>query len=217
MEKDLQYFLDAEKEFKERNPDYGQSFYDKTIEEFRKKGDDDRMNFLSNGVISQYSEDVKKSIGNSERYNLTDAQKLMIYLFQGRHSMLFRDDYYREVNEFIQNMMDTLESVIVKTPLNNDTTLYRYCTTYDRVDFKEGEVVTFPYSLTCTNKEWHKDGNVYVIKPLHDGNTRAHNLFEIYNHGQENQVNFLRNTSFRVMQVKNVEGTEYCRFYLNEI
>ena len=59
--------------------------------------------------------------------------------------------------------------------------------------------------------------NVYIIYPLKNGKTKAHNLFEIICHGKENQVEFLRNTSFEVTNVLETVGTEYKKFYLQEI
>lgn len=57
---------------------------------------------------------------------------------------------------------------------------------------KVGETISFPYNLTCTNYDWKqaKFKNVYVITPLQDGNTKAHNLYDIYEHGQEKQIDF---------------------------
>lgn len=82
-----------------------------------------------------------------------------------------------------------------------------------------GEVVCFPYNLTCTNYDWHqeKDKDVYVITPLSNGKTKAHNLFEIYEHGDEKQVDFLRNTSFKVTKVEATEGTAFKKYYLSEL
>ena len=84
---------------------------------------------------------------------------------------------------------------------------------------KVGDVITFPYNLTCTNFDWHqdKDKNVYVITPLPDGNTKAHNLYEIYEHGDEKQVNFLRETSFKVTKIEKTKGSDFVKIHLEEI
>ena len=50
-----------------------------------------------------------------------------------------------------------------------------------------------------------------------DGNTKAHNLYEIYEHGDEKQVNFLRETSFKVTKTEKTNGSDYVKIHLEEI
>lgn len=109
--------------------------------------------------------------------------------------------------------------VVAKAPLNKDNVLYRFCKTTDKDNMKEEDVITFSYNLTCTNFDWkqEKDGNVYVITPLTGGKTKAHNLFEIWEHGDEKQVDFLRGSTFKVTKVETIPGTEYHKYYLQEI
>lgn len=57
--------------------------------------------------------------------------------------------------------------------------------------------------------------DVYVITPLPNGETKAHNLFDIYNHAGE--VDFLRGTTFKVTKVENTKGSEYKKYYLTEL
>lgn len=82
-----------------------------------------------------------------------------------------------------------------------------------------GDIVTFLYNLTCVNYDWHQEDNenVYIITPLKEDKTKVHNLFEIMPHGDENQVDFLRNTSFKVTKIIETKGTQYRKFYLQEI
>ena len=54
-----------------------------------------------------------------------------------------------------------------------------------------------PISFGICNDE----KNVYIIEPLKDGSTKAHNLHAICNHGDEKQVNFTRGTSFKITKV----------------
>lgn len=221
MVKDLEYFLEQERLFKEEHPDYGEMFYDDTIGEMSEIGINDRLNFLADGVISKYTEYLKGGyIENEEQYQLTDAERVMLKMLYCQHSDLFRDDYYYEgIPEVVQNMFDTLDSVVSKAPLNSDSLLYRFCHDNELADFQVGEIVRFPHSLTCTNFDWHQDDekNVYLVTPLSNGRTRAHNLFEIYEHGDEKQVNFLRGTSFEVTQIEKREGSGLVKVHLKEI
>ena len=80
-------------------------------------------------------------------------------------------------------------------------------------------MVNFPYNLTCTNFDWNqaKYKDIYVITPLANGKTRSHNLYEIYEHGDEKQVDFLRDTSFKVTKVETTDGTSHRKYYLSEV
>ena len=221
MVKDLDYFMEQERLFKEEHPDYGEMFFDDTIGVMSEKGIDDRLNFLSDGVISMYNGYLEGGyIGNEEQYNLSDAERVMLRLLYCRHSYLFRDDYYYEgIPEVVQNMFDTLDSVVAKAPSNTDPMLYRFCHDHDSVNFQVGDIVKFPYSLSCTNFDWHQDDekNVYLVTPLSNGRTRAHNMFEICEHGDEKQVNFLRGTSFEVTQIEKREDSNFVKVHLKEI
>ena len=44
-----------------------------------------------------------------------------------------------------------------------------------------------------------------------------HNLYEIYEHGDEKQVNFLRETSFKVTKIEKTKGSDYVKIHLEEI
>lgn len=221
MVKDLDYFLEQERLFKEEHPDYGMMFHDDTIGEMSEIGLNDRLNFLADGVISKYKEYLNGGyLENEEQFQLTDAERVMLKMLYCRHSDLFRDDYYYEgIPEVVQNMFDTLDSVVAKAPLNSNPLLYRFCHDHDNVNFQVGEIVKFPHSLTCTNFDWHQDDekNVYLVTPLSNGRTRAHNLFEIYEHGDEKQVNFLRDTSFEVTLIEKREGSDLVKVHLKEI
>lgn len=214
----LQYFLDAEEAFCKDHPDYGDYFWNEKMGEMDVVGSDDRLSFLMEKPFSEHSK--LTAIGNEELYGLTDAECVVLLLFYGKYSVQFRDDYYYSgIPKLAHDLMDVLDSLISKAPQNKDKVLYRFCHHMDRVDMKIGDVVTFSYNLTCTNFDWHQDDrkNVYVITPLSEGKTKAHNLFEIYEHGDEKQVDFLRGTSFLVTKIEQTEKSKFKKIYLKEI
>ena len=220
MVKDLKYFLEQEDEFCKKHPEYGQLFYDVSIGELIKCGIDDPLNFLSDKVISNTLDTLGKPVGREDELGLTSIQRVLLRLLYCQHSYLFRDDYYHNsFNECVQNMLDTLDDMISKAPITTSPILYRFCNEFDRANMEEGDIITIPYNLTCTNFDWHqeKDKNVYIISPLKNGKTRARNLFEIYKHGDENQIDFLRGTHFKVTKIEDTEKTVFKKFYLEEI
>lgn len=220
MVKDLQYFLDEEDKFCNEHMNYKEWFYDESIGEMSSYGINDPLYYLFNRVISEINKTIKKPLDQEISFGLSDAQRVLLRLLYCNHSYIFRDDNYNAgITTFVQNLFDTLDDVVKKAPQNKDTLLYRFCNDYDRSDMKVGDVITIPHNLTCTNFDWHqeKDNNSYFITPLKNGKTRAHNLFEIYEHGDEKQVDFLRNTKFRVNRIEKTEGTQFNKFYLEEV
>lgn len=217
--KDIQYFLEAEKKFRKEHLDYGELFFDEKYGA-REIGDEDSASFLVNMPIGEYYKQHSQIIGNEEKYGLTEVERTFLCMYYAQHSAKFRDDYYHgEIPEVVRQMFIGINNVVSKAPQNKDKILYRFCQDEDPKGMKVGDVVNFPYNLTCTNFDWNqaKYKNVYVITPLPNGKTRAHNLYEIYEHGDEKQVDFLRDTSFMVTKVEETKGTPYRKYYLKEL
>ena len=164
MVKDLQYFLDEEDKFCKEHPDYGELFFDESINEMSEYGMDDRLNYLSDKKISSICKLVEEELGKESKFGLSDAQIVLFGLFLGRDSCIFRDDYYYAgITDFVQNLFDTLDDAINKVPINTDPKLYRFCNEYDKSDMKVGDTITIPHNLTCTNYDWEKEKcNVYI-------------------------------------------------------
>lgn len=220
MVKDLPYFLDEEDNFCRKHPDYGEMFWDPEIEEMSEIGINDQLNYLKDRIFSRTRDTIHEPLGRECDLGLTDAQRVLLRLLYCQHSYIFRDDYYYEgITDFVSNLFDTLDDLVRKAPVNTDPILYRYCVEYDMSEMVVGDVITIPHNLTCTNYDWGQEEykNVYVINPLNREETKAHNLFEIYRHGDENQVEFLRGSKFIVETIHDTEGTAYKKFYLREI
>ena len=220
MVKDLQYFINAENEFCKEHPNYGELFFDTSIGEMSEQGINDRLNYLSDRIISKYNKIIKEPSEKELEFGLSDAQRILLRLFLGKYSYIFRDDYYYEgVTDFIQNLFDTLDDMVNKAPINADPILYRFCNDYDKCDMKVGDIINIPHNLTCTNYNWHQEkyNNVYIISPLRNGKTRARNLFEMRNHGDEMQIDFLRNTRCQVEKIEQTPKTDHKKIYLKEL
>lgn len=217
--KDIQYFLKAEQDFRDEHPNYGEIYFHK-LYGMCEIGDDDAASFLISKPIATCYDSCLKIIGNEEKFGLTKAEQVLLNMYYAQHSAKFRDDYYHgKIPEVVKQMFIGINNVVAKAPLNKDKVLYRFCCNEDPKEMKVGDVVNFPYNLTCTNFDWNqaKYKNVYVITPLPNGKTRAHNLYEIYEHGDEKQVDFLRDTSFMVTKVEETKGTPYRKYYLKEL
>lgn len=80
MVKDLQYFINAENEFCEEHPNYGESFFDTSIGEMSEQGIDDRLNYLSDRIISKCNKMIKEPSEKELEFKLSDAQRVLLRL-----------------------------------------------------------------------------------------------------------------------------------------
>ena len=153
-------------------------------------------------------------------YDLSDAELTMLGLFIMHHSKYFRDDYYgNNVPEIARNMFDVLDNAISKAPVTQSETLFRFCVNEDNSEMEIGDTITFTHNLTCTTERWdRRDNNIYIIKTLPHDRTRAHDVYRMYPHNMnEHQINFLRGTKFLVTKIKEIAGTEYHEFFMDEL
>lgn len=215
---DINYFLDAEKKFRQDHPNGPEPIYDQECANFTYKSYPD--DFLEKGWMNKiakarHSEEVNSAMIN---FNLTTVEVFIMKCFYGRLSSYFRDDQYEvgKIPEIAQKMQEVLESFIRKAPKHNEGVLYRFLNLYDKSDFKIGDVFEPLFSLTTTNLDWKQDKNVYVITPLSAEYTSAYDIYRIYNHNKENQVNFLKGTKFKVTKIEDAPNG-YRRIYLNEL
>lgn len=217
--KDIKYFLDTEKEFQKNHPNVHEQYYDSECgcmmpksypEDFLKEG---WMNIFAQGP---HSEEVKDAI---RKYNLSETEVLIMNCFYGNLSQYFRDDTYTQfggVPEVAKEMQKVLTSFIKKAPKHNGGVLYRFLKSHDNTNLKIGDIFEPTYSLTTTNEDWEQDKDVYVITPLLEEKTSAFDIYKIYNHNEEKQVNFLKGTKFRVTNVeRDLKG--FRRIYMDEI
>ena len=137
MVKDLQYFINAENEFCKKHPNYGEPFFDTSIGEMSEQGIDDRLNYLSDRIISDYDKIIKEPSEKELEFKLSDAQRVLLRLFLGKYSYIFRDDYYYEGITEIFNIPHNLtctnydwqqekyNNVYIISPLKNGKTRAR--------------------------------------------------------------------------------------------
>lgn len=217
--KDINYFLDAERVFQKEHPNGPELYFDSECGGMTYKSYPDE--FLQGGwmnkfALSPHSEKVKDAI---KKYNLSEVEVLIMNCFYGNLSQYFRDDIYvqyGQIPEITKEMQTVLESFIKKAPKHKEGVLYRFLKSHDISDFKVGDIFEPSYSLTTTNEDWNQDKDAYVITPLSEETTSAYDIFQIYNPNDENQVNFLKGTKFKVTKIEDAPNG-HRRIYLNEL
>lgn len=89
MVKDLQYFINAENEFCKKHPNYGEPFFDTSIGEMSEQGIDDRLNYLSDRIISDYDKIIKEPSEKELEFKLSDAQRCIIEIISRKIFIYF--------------------------------------------------------------------------------------------------------------------------------
>ncbi len=215
--KKIRFFLDEEDKYCQTEPEEIM-IWDEEAQEWDYKRIP--LDFLRSRPFQQSYNNLEYKRERTQGYNLSDAELTVLGMFIMHHSQFFRDDYYGNVvPEIAQNMFEVLDSSISKAPITEHATLYRFCEVEDKHDMKVGEVFFIPHNLTCTSDKWDRnDRNIYIIQTLPSDKTQAHDIYKMYPHNEnEHQVNFLRGTKFLVTAIKDIFGTVYHEFYMEEL
>lgn len=201
MEKDVIFLLEEEKRACEETSRDTFTFDDEYVE--------DPHSFLHDHPISIELDRISSGDGLSKeirsRYGITDAEEIVFWLIIGKYSYIIKNTQSSPCRQKIINLW---EQLLQKIPVHRGPVLHRVLTD-ERFDFSQGDMWLCRYSLTCTTNDWplNRDENTYEIHLLPNGLTKARNVYEIYNHGAscdnpENQVNFPKGTSFRIVDVQ---------------
>lgn len=220
--KPVEYFLEEEEKYIKSRKGEPEFVYDEKYG-MQPSNIDDPLAFLEQNLLHKTynamlnaKQDLLEKLAN----DATDSELLMLLAYEGFMSEYFRDDYWgtREIPEIVREMQKCLYSIIEKAPVFEGGTLYRFCVYEDSVDFEIGQKVNFSYSLATTTDNWNQNKNRYIIQTLPNKQTKAHCIYRIHNHGNENQVNFLPNTSFIVTDIQECicEENVYKHIYMKE-
>ena len=218
--KDIQYFLDVEDKYCRTIPEEVE-VWDEEAQEWDYKRIP--LDFLRSRPFHQSHDNLDYNRKLTKGYDLNDAELTILGVFFMHCPAPFRDDYYTQkgniVPEIAKEMFEVLNSAVSKAPITNSEKVYRHCKYPDIVDLKVGDSLVIPHNLTCTTNLWpNHDGNIYAIRTLSLEETRAHDIYRMYTHNEnERQVNFLRGTRYQVTDIQEISGTEYHVFNMDEL
>lgn len=124
------------------------------------------------------------------------------------------------INDFNKILINSLDNALLKIPRTFHNTLYRQDKYYYKVP-KAGEILKFKGFFTTSKDDYDNTYNIkWVITPLSNGLTKAHDIYMVYNKGYnlpypEWQVEFERNTKFIVNKIETMEN--YTKVYISEL
>ena len=141
-------------------------------------------------------------------YGLNDIEILSLIMLEGFACNIIQQPAFnnRYLNNFNKILINSLDKALLKIPRTSHGTLYRQDEYYYEVH-KEKEILKFNGFLTTSKDDFDNTYNIkWIIKPLSNELTKAHDIYNVYNHGYncpypEWQVEFERNTRFIVNKV----------------
>lgn len=154
---------------------------------------------------------------------LTEVEILSIVILEGfGSSLLIQEPLFdsSKSNGLKKVLIENLDSALRKTPANTHSVLYAN-DGFFKWDNKIGETFTVQGFFTTSKDDFDNATQIkWIIKPLPQDKTKAHEVYRIYNHGDncpypEWQVEFERGTSFRITDIKKGERCDI--IYIEEL
>ena len=186
------------------------------------KGSMQNRIYVGKGSFSDYKERVaefkKEKSGIMKQYNLTESELFVMFMMVIKNCDDIQEQFFspEKSNTFTRECISVFDSFLEKIPRSTSHVFYRVDKSQRAENFEKKAIFEFPQYLTAsTNSTAFKNfqtGVKLIINKRAIGETKAHEVFKICNVNNECQVNFERNSRFRIDTVdrknKIVELTE---------
>ena len=196
-----------------------ETIYQHNPSAYKRGGDVELLN--SHIKAMQHLKEVNKI--HYKEYNLTDLEALSIVILEGFGSSRFiQEPLYnrRKLNALTEVLIQNLDSALRKAPKNTHPVLYAN-DGFMRGNNRIGDIFTVNGFFTTSIDDFDNAHSIkWIIEPLPEGQTKAHEIYKIYNHGEdcpypEYQVEFERVTKFEITDIK--KGKEYNVVHIKEL
>lgn len=168
----------------------------------------------TNGHISNWSIGGIKNILQCEQtlsamqlYGVSDYELYSLFILIGNKPYYLQwscIDQNQE-NAFTTKCKAYLDSLLQKTPKTKEKVLYRQdnytCISQLKDLLEHNKPYVHPCYMTCSTDDFDHGHIKFIITPLGNGKTKAHEIYVIYNHGDERQVEFELGTKFRIDRI----------------
>lgn len=184
-------------------------------------------------IVQEHIDVVNKKMKGEVPYNINEEELLSIMLLEGFGADIIQYPlfYPSKQNSLTRKLVKWLDDGLEKTPKTTHKILYRNdADKYDTSNFFHKDKIysdfSYPGFLTTSKDNFEYNVELWIITPLQTEKTRAHDLYMVYNHGQdmgkpdcpisaEWQIEFERGTKFRfIKEEKNKNENVY---YLQEL
>lgn len=116
---------------------------------------------------------------------------------------------------FINQIISELDRFLLKCHKNTSRVLYRQDNYSDISRHSPNDIITHQCFYNTSIDNWNNSYNAtWIITPKSPRTTNAYKTYEVYNHGDENQVTFRRGSSFQIDCIENHEQENEANFYI---
>ena len=146
---------------------------------------------------------MKDSYPIAQQYDLTESELFVMFMMVIKNYSEIQDQFItRTVNQFTKECASQFDSFLQKIPRSASSVFYRVDKYQSIGNFVNKSTYQCEHYLTASTShsvfDKFADGVKFVINKRLIGETKAHEIFKIYNANQEYQVNFERNVKFRI-------------------
>lgn len=169
-------------------------------------------------ALSQMS---NEKLNKAYSYNVNNAELFTLWILYGFNYSIIQQPFFTsdKPNKFIKYLHTYLDNLIRKAPQYGGSVLYRhekyYSVEYFQDLYKNSKLYITRHYFTVDYDDYERtDGISFIIFPLRNGKTKAHELYKImpYNDSvpfPEHQINFERDSSFIVKSVNEENNRKF--------
>ena len=171
---------------------------------------------VGNGSFETYRVDVETFKSEHpdiiEQYGLTESELFVMFMMLIKNYDEIQQQFFPLgiSSQFAKECMFQYDSFLSKIPVSTNLTHYRLERYYKISDFermrKAGQNFVCHHYLTASSscaifKKLGDGLKLYINRPLVDKESKAHEVYKIFNDSRENQINYERDTKFQIDNV----------------
>lgn len=168
--------------------------------------------------IKNYTEMSEEDEKMFKTFGLSKEEAYIYLVFTGHCSTGFNrslSHLSQTLNPLEKIVIEAFDEILKKLEGSDDKKVYRMDDEYDPEAVKKwfikhkGEAIEIPWFLSTSTEEWEGRSVVWEITLLPKDETLARSVYEILNHGDENEVRFQRGARFIVDGFRESDETLY--------
>lgn len=178
--------------------------------------------YVGKGSFSTYEENVESYKSNHseiiDQYGITESELFVMFMMITKNYDEIQQQFFSSGRStpFTKECARQYDSFLSKIPVSSSPTHYRLEQYYKVGDFEKlwkfGQCFVCRHYLTVSSSyfifEKMGDGvKLYINRPIIDKDSKAHEVFKIFNGTNENQINFERNTRFQIDGIDKIKKT----------
>ena len=177
---------------------------------------------VGNGTFEEYKSYIDSFTRDYpnviKQYGLTESELFVMFMMLYKNYYEIQQQFFPlgKMSSFSKECMNQYDSFLRKVPVSTNLVHYRLERYYKIGDFerimKQGQNFACHHYLTASSscaifKKLGDGLKLYINRPLVDKESKAHEVYKIFNDSRENQINYERNTKFQIDNVDKNNNT----------